>query len=172
MADPIKTAALAERIGTLLERSSRLWAGSLDRSVDTAGKRLKPDPLNAVPAMSKIVNDYIEHPQKAFEASARYWMDQAELWTRMGQAMTGHKVEPMVAPARGDKRFKDPEWSDNPVFDWLKQTYLLNAQWLREELEREYQRCGGQFASLSTLTPLAQACRDHLARQEILNAVT
>ena len=66
-----ETAAVAERIGTLLERSSKLWAGSLDRSVETAGKRLKPDPLNAVPAMSKIVNDYIEHPQKMFEATAR-----------------------------------------------------------------------------------------------------
>lgn len=136
MADPIKTAALAERIGTLLERSSKLWAGSLDRSVETAGKRLKADPLNAVPAMSKVVNDYIEHPQKMFEASTRYWMDQAELWTRMGQTMTGQKVDPLVAPERGDKRFKDPDWSENPVFDWLKQNYLLNAQWLRDELEQ------------------------------------
>ena len=136
MADPIKTAALAERITTLLERSSHLWAASLDRSVEGAGKRLKPDPLNAVPAMSKIVNDYVEHPQKMFEAASRYWMDQAELWQRMGRAMTGEKVEPLIAPERGDKRFKDPDWTENPVFDWLKQTYLLNAQWLRDELDR------------------------------------
>ena len=136
MADPIKTAALAERISTLLERSSHLWAASLDRSVESAGKRLKPDPLNAVPAMSKVVNDYMEHPEKMFEATARYWSDQAELWTRWGKSLTGEKVDPMIEPARGDKRFKDADWSENPMFDFLKQTYLLNAKWLRDELER------------------------------------
>ena len=135
MADPIKTAALAERITTLLERSSHLWAASMDRSVESAGKRLKPDPLHAVPAMSKVVNDYMEHPEKVFEATARYWSDQAELWTRWGKSLSGEKVEPMIAPERGDKRFKDADWSDNPMFDFLKQTYLLNAKWLRNELE-------------------------------------
>ncbi|MGD1923930.1 MAG: PHA/PHB synthase family protein [Paracoccaceae bacterium] len=135
MADPIKTAALAERIGILLERSSRLWAGSLDRSVESAGKRLKPDPLNAVPAMSKIVNGYMEHPQKAFDATARYWADQIDLWTRTIQSMAGEKVQPAISPDRGDKRFKDPDWSDNPYFDYLKQAYLLNARWLKDEVE-------------------------------------
>src|SRR5258708_32055903 len=28
-----------------------------------------------------------------------------------------------------DKRFADPEWSQNQFFDFLKQTYLLTAQW-------------------------------------------
>ena len=46
------------------------------------------------------------------------------------------KVDPMIQPARGDKRFKDADWSENPMFDFLKQTYLLNAKWLRDELER------------------------------------
>ncbi|MEM9060243.1 MAG: class I poly(R)-hydroxyalkanoic acid synthase [Pseudomonadota bacterium] len=135
MADPIRTAALAERIGTLVERSSRLWAGSLDRSVESAGKRLKPDPLNAVPAMSKVVNDYMEHPQKVFDASARYWAEQIDLWSRMIQSMTGDKVDPAISPEKSDKRFKDADWSENPYFDYLKQAYLLNARFLRDELD-------------------------------------
>jgi len=54
MSKPEPAKPLSERMTTMLERSSKLWAESLDRSVDSAGKRLKPDPLNAVPALSKV----------------------------------------------------------------------------------------------------------------------
>ena len=30
-----------------------------------------------------------------------------------------------IAPERGDRRFGDPAWSEEPVFDYLKQAYLL-----------------------------------------------
>ena len=35
----------------------------------------------------------------------------------------------VVAPDPKDKRFADPEWSQNQFFDFLKQAYLLTAQW-------------------------------------------
>lgn len=136
MADPIKTAALAERIATLMERSATLWATSLDRSVETAGKRLKPDPLNAAPAMTKVMQDYIDHPQKMMEAATAYWMQQAELWNRtMTSAMSGGQLaEPMVQPERGDRRFNDPEWEQVPYFNYLKQAYLLTGNWIQHQL--------------------------------------
>ena len=28
------------------------------------------------------------------------------------------------------KNFADPDWSDNPVFDAIKQSYLLTSNWL------------------------------------------
>jgi polyhydroxyalkanoate synthase len=39
-------------------------------------------------------------------------------------------VEPVAAPERGDKRFRDEAWADNGVFDLIKQSYLLTSQWL------------------------------------------
>src|SRR2546425_3233833 len=39
----------------------------------------------------------------------------------------GKDVEPVVAPEKGDKRFSAPDWQQNPVFDALKQSYLLAA---------------------------------------------
>ena len=69
-ADPKATpnsAAMAERTAQMMQRSSRLWADALDRQVESAGKgkRLKPDPLNAVPALSKVYKDWLDHPAKA-----------------------------------------------------------------------------------------------------------
>jgi polyhydroxyalkanoate synthase len=36
----------------------------------------------------------------------------------------------VVAPAAGDKRFNDPDWASNPMFDMMKQSYLLSSNWL------------------------------------------
>jgi polyhydroxyalkanoate synthase len=44
--------------------------------------------------------------------------------------MTGETPQPVVEPARGDKRFADPDWTENPVFDVIKQSYLLTSNWL------------------------------------------
>src|SRR4029078_426279 len=43
----------------------------------------------------------------------------------------GQQVEPVVEPAKGDKRFNDPAWKDEIVFDYIKQSYLLTARWLQ-----------------------------------------
>jgi polyhydroxyalkanoate synthase len=43
--------------------------------------------------------------------------------------MAGEPADPAVAPDPKDKRFSDPEWSQNQFFDFLKQAYLLTSQW-------------------------------------------
>src|SRR3970040_1018858 len=42
--------------------------------------------------------------------------------------MLGQKPEPVARPATGDARFKDQEWSDNFLFDYIKQSYLITAR--------------------------------------------
>ena len=135
MTDTDHDAALNERVAAMLERSARLWAESIDKSVDGAGKKLRPDPLNAVPAMSKVMKDYFDQPHKKMEAATSYWTEQAELWARIAQRSMGMEVEPMIEPDRGDRRFKDEDWQANPYFDYLKQSYLLTARWLTHRLE-------------------------------------
>src|SRR4030095_12274580 len=53
------------------------------------------------------------------------------LWQVTAQRRMGQKVEPVVEPAKGDKRFNDPAWKDEGVFDYLKQSYLLTARSLQ-----------------------------------------
>ena len=42
----------------------------------------------------------------------------------------GQAVEPVVKAAPRDKRFKDSEWDENVVFDYIKQSYLLTSKWI------------------------------------------
>jgi polyhydroxyalkanoate synthase len=52
--------------------------------------------------------------------------------TRLAQAAAqtaisaaGMEAPPVVEPARGDRRFTDPTWRENPLFSWYLQRYLL-----------------------------------------------
>jgi polyhydroxyalkanoate synthase len=61
----------------------------------------------------------------------RYFDKQARLWA----ALAPGKRETLAQPEPGDRRFAGKEWSENPYYDYLKQSYLLAAQYLDELVE-------------------------------------
>jgi len=56
----------------------------------------------------------------------------ATLWSSMLGRKAGEAGDAVVSPEPGDKRFVAPEWSESPVFDYMRQAYLLNADLLRK----------------------------------------
>ena len=46
------------------------------------------------------------------------------------QKASGQNVEVVAVPDKGDKRFRDPAWSEQLLFDVLKQSYLLTSQYV------------------------------------------
>jgi polyhydroxyalkanoate synthase len=68
-------------------------------------------------------------PQRAIELQTSLGRAYLDLWAGAVKRMAGEHPEPVVAPDPRDKRFSDPEWSQNQFFDFLKQAYLLTAQW-------------------------------------------
>jgi polyhydroxyalkanoate synthase len=57
------------------------------------------------------------------------------LWQTTAQRMLGHQVDPVIAPAADDRRFKHEGWQDNGLFDFIKQSYLLTARWMQGTVE-------------------------------------
>ncbi|OEY65694.1 PHA/PHB synthase family protein [Marinobacter sp. X15-166B] len=64
-----------------------------------------------------------------------YLGKQLELWQSMGRAMHGGASEPVVSEDKGDRRFGDEDWSTNPLFSFIKQSYLLNSRLLTDMLD-------------------------------------
>ncbi|NTV12005.1 MAG: class I poly(R)-hydroxyalkanoic acid synthase, partial [Zoogloea sp.] len=54
----------------------------------------------------------------------------ARLWAQIAGSNSGEKAEPVVQPPPGDRRFASPEWSSSPVYDYIRQAYLVNAGFL------------------------------------------
>ncbi|MDK9725434.1 MAG: class I poly(R)-hydroxyalkanoic acid synthase [Sterolibacteriaceae bacterium MAG5] len=76
-------------------------------------------------------------PESA-EAAAlqKEWMGRhAELWETMIRRKRGETGEPVAQAAPGDKRFDHPAWAESPVYDYLRQAYLINAEYLKRMTE-------------------------------------
>lgn len=76
------------------------------------------------------------HPGTLLDEQMDLWRSQMALWNNLVQRLAGKDVSAMVAPDKGDNRFADPEWSENPFFDYLRQSYLLNARAVLGSIER------------------------------------
>nr|NIS41797.1 class I poly(R)-hydroxyalkanoic acid synthase [Desulfuromonadales bacterium] len=122
---------MTDRLAGLVERSQKVWAESLDRTVEEAATT-NPDPLNTLPAFTHLAKDYLDHPQKLLEATVDYWTQQAEIWTNvMQQSLGGDQREPSQ---RHHKHFQDEAW-EIPIFKYLKQSYLMTGKWLKDRLD-------------------------------------
>ncbi len=89
---------------------------------------LSPDPFNVGPAMNSVMSSLAARPDKLFSAQADLFNRYMDLWATTTRRAAGE--EPPAPTARGDKRFKDPAWSENPMFDMMRQSYLVTSDWM------------------------------------------
>jgi polyhydroxyalkanoate synthase len=69
---------------------------------------------------------------RLLQIQRRYWEAQAELLRRMN---AGGRQEPVISPEPSDRRFRAPEWAEQPFFDYLRQSYLLYSRYVMELAE-------------------------------------
>lgn len=93
---------------------------------------LSPDPFHVAPALNQVIGRLAAQPERMMRAQADLFSKYLELWQTTARRASGEIAAPVVSPAKGDKRFNDPDWSDNPVFDAIKQSYLLTANFLND----------------------------------------
>lgn len=70
-------------------------------------------------------------------AQTELWSGYQRLWLATTQRMLNtdaSPAEPVIESEAGDRRFRDADWSENPCFDFLKQSYLLNSRWMKNIL--------------------------------------
>src|SRR3954447_14407172 len=84
---------------------------------------------DVVKTFGHVAEYWLSDPQRALEIQTTLGKAYLELWAAAAKRMAGEDVAPVVQPDPRDKRFADPEWSSNPFYDFLKQAYLLSAQW-------------------------------------------
>jgi len=93
---------------------------------------LSPDPFHVAPALTQVMSRLAAQPDRMMRAQSDLFARYLELWQSTARRAGGEQPTPVVSPAKGDKRFNDPDWSDNPVFDVIKQSYLLTANFLND----------------------------------------
>jgi polyhydroxyalkanoate synthase len=124
--DPME---FARAMAGIAEQSQRLVTDFLSRNGEATESN--PDPLNLGRAFFEMTARMMSDPQKLVQAQMSLWQDYMNLWQSTARRMMGQEAEPVIAPARDDRRFKDAAWQDNQLFDFIKQSYLLTARWMQ-----------------------------------------
>ena len=125
--------AQVEKLSANLARAALTAQGAIAELALRQADRpaaLSADPFHVTPALTQVMGRLAAQPDRLMRAQADLFARYLELWQSAARRMAGDPAEPVVEPAKGDKRFTDPDWSENPVFDVIKQSYLLTSNWL------------------------------------------
>ena len=128
--DPVK---LAESLASAAEKSAKVMGDFVARN---AGRQAPAasDELGLSKAFMELAAKMLANPVRIAEGQMSLWRDYMHLWQGSMLRMLGAPALPVVEPAHGDKRFKDAGWHEHVLFDFIKQSYLVTARWLHEQV--------------------------------------
>jgi polyhydroxyalkanoate synthase subunit PhaC len=132
VADP---EAFSRNMLRVMEQGSRVLTGLLEKSEATSPFNTG-DMLEASKLFTEIAQFWMGNPAAMAETNAALLRELLQLAGATAQRMVGGAAPAVAEPEPGDNRFKDPEWSENPYFDFWKQFYLISARWLENVVDK------------------------------------
>src|SRR6202047_4766425 len=127
---PPDPAELSRQMAEIAEKSQRLVADFLSRQNGEGGFGMA-DPMAIGAAFFDMTSKLMADPSRLVQAQLSLWNDYMTLWQRSAQRFLGGDAEPVIEATSEDRRFRDKAWSDNTLFDFIKQSYLLTARCLQ-----------------------------------------
>ena len=131
LVDPVQ---LAQNLAKVFERAAQIARAVAERP-ELAQKHVESQvtPIDQITkTLGAVAQSYMAEPQKLMEAQNQLWASYSQLWQNSWSKVLGAEVGPVASPARNDKRFKDKDWQENAIFDFLKQFYLVSANWTQD----------------------------------------
>ena len=122
-------AEVIETLSMNLAKAAMMAQSAIAEAALTQADRpaaLSADPFNVAPAMTSVMTSLAAQPDKMIQAQADLFGRYMQLWSSTARQAAGEGPD----PATVDKRFKDPAWSENPMFDMMRRSYLLTSDWM------------------------------------------
>lgn len=115
--------AAAQNMAHITELSMKIWQAALE------GQGESSSPIKAIEEINKAL---WSSPEDMVKASTDYWLGQQALWMDTIQRWTG--AEAPEPDGRGGKRFAHKGWSENALFDYIKNAYLFTSDWMHDQV--------------------------------------
>jgi len=120
----------SHNLARLIEEGGRALAAYLKpREEGRDGSELADEVNEVVKTLGHVAEYWLADPQRTVELQNRLGTAYLDLWASAVKRLAGEDTSPVATPAKSDRRFADPEWTQNQFFDFLKQAYLLTARW-------------------------------------------
>ncbi len=134
---PIDPVAFSQAIFDIYEQAQPIFERAMQRYFDEDYLNKNLDPMNINPVYAEFMEKLLNDPDKFWQMQSQYWSQWFELWQTSTLRFLGDEdamAKPLVTPSKGDRRFRDEDWQNNVVFDFLKQSYLLTCNWIDDAI--------------------------------------
>ncbi len=127
---------VAENMAKLVDQGRRVMAAAMS-APDMAETRseLAVNVADATKTLGVVAEYWMTQPERAARAQADLFSGLTDIWSQTLHRFSGEEAAPIVPPDPSDKRFSSPDWSNNPFFDCLRQSYTLATHWANEMVE-------------------------------------
>ena len=121
---------LGKNLARMMEEGGKALAAYMKPREDgTISPDAAAEWTDVVKTLGRVLEYWLAEPDRAIDLQAKLGKAYLDLWATSAKRLAGESAEPVVKPDPRDRRFTDPDWSQNPFFDFLKQAYLLTDQW-------------------------------------------
>jgi polyhydroxyalkanoate synthase subunit PhaC len=128
--DPIQ---LSLSLGEIAVRSHRLMVDFLTRRPELTGLG---DPAGIGQAFLQLTAEIIADPMSIAQAQLELWADHMTLWRRTTERLFDPTGKSDRRPLATDRRFQHSAWTENILFDYIKQSYLISAEAILSAVSR------------------------------------
>jgi len=128
--DPIQ---LSLSLGEIAVRSHRLMVDFLTRRPELSGLG---DPAGIGQAFLQLTAKIIADPMSIAQAQLELWADHMTLWRRTTERLFDPTGKSDRRPVATDRRFQHSAWTENILFDYIKQSYLISAEAILSAVSR------------------------------------
>ncbi len=127
---PLDVETFSRNLARIVEEGGRALAAYLKpREQGRGNEEFAQEIAEVSKTLGRVAQFWLSDPQRTAELQQRLGKAYLDLWAQAAKRLSGEDVPPVATPAPGDRRFSDPEWTQNQFFDFLKQAYLVTSRW-------------------------------------------
>ncbi len=122
---------VAKTYAEVAQRASHLISDHIQRQLKK-GVATPADELGIAQAFMDMMAKLLSNPYKLAQSQMNLVWDYFSLWQHSMMRFAGVNGLPVASPEKSDKRFKDEEWEEHFLFDFIKQSYLITARHIHD----------------------------------------
>ncbi len=125
--DPVALTAILTKTAEKLQPMMQEFADKIDWK---AVGQQPVDPLNLRDTTISFFQNLYADPDRLLTIQMEYAQNWMNLWQESTKRFMGQPAEELYSSDAKDKRFKAPQWQENAVFDFIRQSYLMTSHWM------------------------------------------
>jgi len=122
---------IAHTYAEVARRASHLISDHVQRQLKK-GVATPADELGIAQAFMDMMAKLLANPYKLAQTQMNMVWDYFSLWQHSMLRVMGMHASPIASPEKSDKRFKDEQWEEHFLFDYIKQSYLITARHIHD----------------------------------------